>query len=320
MSFQFKKAIREQVNLILMLSGGTGSGKTLSALMLAKGMSGGKRFAVIDTENGRASHYADSFDFDVARLDAPFTPQSYTEAIEAADAAGYPVIVVDSTSHEHAGEGGLLDMHEDELERLAGSDYAKRERVKMTAWIKPKGQHKRFMQRLLRLKAHVILCFRAEPKVEVVKVDGKMQVQAKKSPVGLDGWIPISEKGIPFEATASFLLTADAPGVPKPIKLPAMLRDCFPLDQPIDEAAGKRVAAWAAGGKAPTAKAPKDDRIDTAATIEAFKKLNVSKDALELYVGTDGKPKPSDQWNDDDMAELRTFYSEKRAEQRGGTI
>jgi hypothetical protein len=83
-----------------------------------------RAFAVIDTENGRARHYADQFAFDVADLHAPFTPLAYQEAIVAAAAAGYPVVVVDSMSHEHAGDGGLLDMQEAELERMAGDDRA----------------------------------------------------------------------------------------------------------------------------------------------------------------------------------------------------
>jgi hypothetical protein len=41
----------------------------------------------------------------------------------------------------------------------------------------------------------------------------------KASLTGLDGWIPIAEKNLPYELTASFLLMADKPGVPKPIKL-----------------------------------------------------------------------------------------------------
>jgi carbamoylphosphate synthase large subunit len=78
---------------------------------------------VIDTEAGRMladrSSYADEFEFDYA---SPTSRRSrrrrYAEAIEAADEAGYPVIVVDSASHEHAGDGGLLDMQEAEFERM----------------------------------------------------------------------------------------------------------------------------------------------------------------------------------------------------------
>jgi hypothetical protein len=252
MSFQFKPAIRESAGLIIGLAGGTGAGKTFSALRLASGIAGGKPFAVIDTEAGRALHYADQFSFHHGDLKPPFSPQAYAEAIFAADEAKYPVIVVDSTTHEWAGEGGVLEMHEAELERMAGDDYAKRERVKMAAWIRPKMDHKKMVQRLLQIRAHLILCFRAEEKVEMVKDEktGKLVIQPKTSLTGINGWIPVCEKNLPFELTASFLLTADAPGMPKPIKLEAQHRPMFPLDKPIDEESGKKVAAWAAGGKA----------------------------------------------------------------------
>jgi hypothetical protein len=109
--------------------------------------------------------------------------------------------------------------------------------------------HKAFMAKLLQVRAHMILCFRAEQKIEIVKVDGKLQIVPKQSLTGLDGWIPVTEKNVPFELTASFLLTADAPGYPKPIKLQEQHRHLFPLDKPIDENSGKRIAEWASGGK-----------------------------------------------------------------------
>jgi len=236
MSFEFRPAVRENVPLLIGLAGGTGSGKTFSAMTLAKGMAGNKRFSVIDTENGRAKHYADLFQFDVADLTAPFRPAAYADAIQAADAAGYPVIVVDSASHEWYGDGGCLDWH-DEL--MAGD-----QKRNLSAWIEPKKQHKRMVTRLLQVKAHVILCFRAEPKVEVGP-GGK--IIPKPSLTGLEGWIPIAEKNLPYELTASFLLMADAPGVPRPIKLQEQHRDLVRLDGPLGEGAGKRLAEWAAG-------------------------------------------------------------------------
>src|SRR3954464_601021 len=165
MAFNFRPATRENVGLLIGLSGGTGSGKTYTAMRLAQGIAGDKRFAVIDTEAGRAKHYADAFKFDHGDLQPPFRPDAYAEAIKAADEAGYPVIVVDSMSHEHAGEGGLLDWHEEEYQRMGGRDA-----VKMTAWIKQKMAHKQMVQRLLQVRAHLILCFRAEEKIEIVKV------------------------------------------------------------------------------------------------------------------------------------------------------
>lgn len=243
MSVTFRPAKRENVPLLLGLAGGTGSGKTWSAMALAKGIAGNKRFAVIDTENRRASHYADQFAFDAADLTAPFRPESYVEAIEAADKAGYPVVVVDSMSHEWAGDGGLLDWHEEEFQRMGGRDA-----VKMSAWIKPKMAHRKMVTRLLQVNAHVILCFRASEKVEMRRNEqGKMEVLPKRSLTGLDGWIPITEKDLPFELTMSCLLMADQPGVPKPIKLPEQLKRFMPLDKPIGEETGRLLAEWAAG-------------------------------------------------------------------------
>lgn len=249
MTFTFRKAIRENVGLIIVLSGGTGSGKTKTGMEIAAGIAGEKPFAVIDTEAGRAKHYADEYTFDHGDMQPPFSPKAYEEAIVAADKAGYPVIVVDSMSHEHAGEGGLLDWHDAELDRMAGDDWKKREAVKMAAWIRPKTQHKHMVQKLLQVRAHLILCLRAEEKIEMVRgEDGKMKITPKKTATGLDGWVPICEKNLPFEATASFLLMASNPGVPLPIKLQAQHRSLFPSDKPITRDSGKRIAAWAAGG------------------------------------------------------------------------
>lgn len=244
MSFTFRPAKRENVPLLLGVAGGTGSGKTMSALRLAKGIAGKDRFYVIDTENGRAKHYADQFEFQYGELHAPFTPGRYAEAIEAAVKDGAKVIVVDSTSHEHAGDGGLLDMHDAEFQRMGSRDA-----VKMAAWIKPKAEHKKFVTKLLQVNAHVILCFRAEEKIEITKdAQGKTVVVPKKTLTGLNGWVPISERNLPYELTASFLLTADQPGVPKPIKLQEQHRALVPLDQPLTEAVGERLAEWARGG------------------------------------------------------------------------
>ena len=252
----FRPAKRENVYLLIGLAGASGSGKTYTAMRLASGMSDGKRFCVIDTESGRASHYADQFKFDVCELRPPFAPSAYAEVIHAAVAAGYSVIVVDSMSHEYAGDGGVLDMQEQELERMAGQDYAKRERVKMASWIKPKTEHKKMMQELLQVRAHLILCFRAEPKVEMIKEGGQTKIVPKVSLIGLDGWIPVTEKNVPFELTASLLLTADAPGVPKPIKLQEQHRALFPMGKEITEESGRRIAAWASGGVAAKAASP----------------------------------------------------------------
>jgi hypothetical protein len=256
-SFTFRPARRENVPLLIGVAGGTGSGKTYSALRLARGLANGQPFAIIDTENGRAKHYADLFpEMRHAEIHAPFRPDKYADAIQAG-ASEFPVVVVDSMSHEWAGDGGCLDWHDE----LMGGDQKKN----LSAWIKPKMAHKQMVTRLLQVRAHVILCFRAEPKVEVGK-DGK--IVPKPSLTGLDGWIPIAEKMLPYELTASFLLMADAPGVPKPIKLQEQHRPLVPLGAPLDEQVGRALAEWAAGGAAPEPGQPEMPADETAAELE----------------------------------------------------
>jgi hypothetical protein len=157
---------------------------------------------------------------------------------------------VDSTSLVWAGDGGVLDWQDEELNRMAGDDWKKREAMKMAAWIKPKMAHKKMVQSLLQVRAHLILCFRAEQKVEMTRdpETKKMIIQAKQSLTGLDGWLPVCDKALPFELTTSLLFTADAPGIPKPIKLQEQHRALFPLNQQVNEDSGRRIAEWAKGG------------------------------------------------------------------------
>ena len=288
MSFVLKKAIRENVGLIVGLAGGTGSGKTFSAMRLAAGVSGKRPFAVIDTEAGRAKHYADQFNFDHGELRPPFTPDAYREAIMATDAGGYSAIIVDSASHEHAGEGGILDMHETELDRMAGDDWKKREACKMAAWIKPKVSHKHFIQVLLQLRTQLlILCLRAEEKIEIAKEDGKTVIRAKQGLTGLNGWFPICEKNLTYETTAYFLLLASDPGIPQPIKLQEQHKAIFPLGKLIDEECGRRLLAWAsAPGKAPApapATLPVDDAWVRVLIEERGKKNGESGETVRKY-------------------------------------
>jgi hypothetical protein len=245
MTYEFKKAVREEVGLLIGLISPSGGGKTYSAMRIASGIVGkGNRFAVIDTESRRALHYAGMFDFDHCELHPPFKPETYTDAIKAADQAGYRAIVVDSVSHEWAGEGGILDWQEEELTRMAGEDYHKREACKMASWIKPKGSHKQMVQKLLQVKAHLILCFRAEEKLKMQKdAQGKMQI----IPMGFQ---PICSKEMPYELTVSFLLNVDKPGIPQPIKLQEQHKPMFPASKLLDETCGQLISAWAKGATA----------------------------------------------------------------------
>lgn len=174
-----RKATRQGVKPLIGMYGKSGSGKTYSALLLARGIVGPSgRVILVDSESGRGRIFADMIPggYDVIDLDPPFSPARYQQAIELAE-ANADITVVDSLSHEWSGESGVLDMQEAELDRMAGEDWKKREQCKMAAWIKPKMEHKRFIQRLLWLKCGLICCLRGEEKTHIAKgQDGKSKV------------------------------------------------------------------------------------------------------------------------------------------------
>ena len=166
MPFEIKPATRTGVKPLVGFYGKSGSGKTMSALLLARGLAGAKgRVVMVDTENGRGSIFADLIPggYSVLNLDAPFTPDRYQEAIVQAESAA-DVVLVDSMSHEWSGEGGVLDWADAELHRLGGGDN-----MKMVSWIKPKMAHKIMIQRLLRCAVPLICCLRGEEKTHMEK-------------------------------------------------------------------------------------------------------------------------------------------------------
>lgn len=230
--------------LLIGLMGPSGGGKTFSALRLATGIqqvTGGDIYG-IDTEARRMLHYADRFKFKHIQFDAPFGSRDYLSAIQQCVKAGAGVVVVDSMSHEHEGPGGLLDSHEKELDRLAGDDYGKRDRMKMLAWQKPKSARRAMINGILQIPANFIFCFRAKEKLKIIP---------GKSPVP-EGFMPISGEELVFEMTVNCLLMPHANGVPTwrsdqigermMMKLPEQFRDLFATEQPLSETIGTKLA------------------------------------------------------------------------------
>jgi AAA domain-containing protein len=277
----FERAIRDSTSIVTMLCGASGSGKTLSALKLARGMCGGddSKIGFICTEAGRSKHYApgpgeppgpDKFSFNYRDLRAPFSSEAYLEAIKEAEEAGFAVVIVDSCSHEWEGDGGLHDLKNEIATKMV--ERQKKEAIErnwrfdedlaydkasVSAWGEAKEPHKKFVYRLLRMRAHLILCFRADEKMRIETVEQETQsgkkfrktifIAAKDMPPH-ERWQPICEKRFPYEMTISLLLTPDKPGVPIPIKLQAQHMPAFPQGKQISEASGKFLAEWASGG------------------------------------------------------------------------
>lgn len=250
-TFEAKPAVRAVVPLLVGLMGPSGSGKTFSALRLATGIqqvSGGDIYG-IDTEARRMLHYADMFTFKHIQFDAPFGSLDYLAAIQQCVKAGAKVVVIDSMTHEHTGPGGYLLTQEAEVERMAGSDYAKRERVKFTGWIKPAKLRQQMISGILQLNVNLIFCFRAKEKIEPVRGG---------EPVKL-GFMPIAGEELLFEQTVNCLLLPKSGGIPTwrsdnvgerlMMKLPRQFEELFSEQKPLDESTGRALAEWAAGGE-----------------------------------------------------------------------
>jgi hypothetical protein len=241
---EFRPAKMDKTPLLIGLAGPSGSGKTYSALRMAKGIANGGKIIMIDTEARRGLHYAKYFDFQHGEMKAPFRPEAYLDAIQAATKAGAAVVIIDSMSHEHEGQGGILEWQQEEVIRMAGDDMGKRERVKFSAWIKPKASHNKLVNTLLQNQVHVVFCFRAKDKLELKTINGK------QTPIEA-GWQPICADRLEYEMTTLLVLPPGAKGVPdlsaKATKLQEQHKDIVKPGRQIDEAMGAALAAWASG-------------------------------------------------------------------------
>ncbi len=260
--FKIEKAIRSSVPMLIGLMGPSGGGKTYSALRLAKGIQ--KIFpgdiVGIDTESNRMKHYADIFDFKHTPFVEPFGSLDYLEALKQVAAVKPSVIIIDSMSHEHEGPGGLLDLHEKELDRMAGDDYGKRGRMGMLAWQKPKADRRKLINGLLQMNSNFIFCFRSKESSRPGKDKNG------KSIIENFGFVPIAGSEFVFEMTINMLLLPRANGHPTwqsenkgesmMMKLPEQFRTIFEgKNIQLNEDIGEQLARWAKGDSKPAAKA-----------------------------------------------------------------
>lgn len=190
MNFSFRPARRSEAKPLIGLYAESGRGKTMSALLLARGFVGPQgRVAMIETEAGRGEAYADLIPggYDVLPLRGDFSPKNYGAAIDAAEKENYGALIIDSGSHEWSGAGGVLSQAAERQERgIKG----------VLAWQAPKLDHQRhFMLRLMQTPIPlVILCMRAKfPMME------KKDAQGKKEWVRSDTLEPDQAADILFE-------------------------------------------------------------------------------------------------------------------------
>ncbi len=188
MSNQFQKATKKRAKARVAIDGPSGAGKTFSALIAARVLAEGGKIAVIDTERGSASLYSDKFNFDVLELET-FSPQLYINAIEAAEAEGYAVIVIDSLSHAWEGEGGALDLVDKAAKRSqSGNSF--------TAWKDVTPLQRKMVDTILQSRCHVVVTMRS--KMEYVQ---EKDERTNKTTIRKVGMAPIQRQGMEYEFT-----------------------------------------------------------------------------------------------------------------------
>jgi hypothetical protein len=226
----FKKATKAAAKLRAAIFGPSGAGKTFTSLRVATGLAGsGGRIAVIDTERGSASKYADRFAFDVLELDDQ-TIDGYVAAIREAAAAGYPVLVIDSLSH---GWQTLLE----EVEKLAKAKYRGNT---WSAWSEGTPLQRKLVQAILAYPGHVLATMRSKTEWTTVD-DGR----GKKSPQRV-GLAPEQGKGVEYEF--DLLVEISTEHIANVIKdRTGKFQDKL-LEKP-GEDFGRELAAWLADGE-----------------------------------------------------------------------
>src|SRR4051812_5236890 len=229
-------AERAGAHLLIQLYGPPRSGKTYTALLIARGMVGPKgRIGMLDTESGRARLYSDKVPggFVVGELTPPYTPRRYLEAIEEFLRYGVDILVVDSFSHCWEGPGGVLEM----------ADQAEENgRRGLLKWLAPKRDYKKLVSFLLSTRLHMILCSRAkQPLVETI-VSGEKTLVTQP-------WEPIQDKRLKYEMTIVVPMTLDGGYEidPTRLKSPSDLAHLFQGGL-LDEATGAAIAEWVKGG------------------------------------------------------------------------
>ncbi|WP_338558177.1 ATP-binding protein [Acinetobacter sp. KS-LM10] len=231
MSVFFKKAERKNAKLRLALAGPTGAGKTLGALLIAKGIGG--KVAVVDTENSSAELYANVMDFDSANLQPPYSPDKFITAIQAAEKAGYNTVILDSITHEWSGVGGCLEMV-DALGKgkFKGNTWG--------AWSEITPKHRKFIDAMLHSSINIIVTMRS--KMDTVQVDaggGKKKVEK----IGLKAE---QRDGIEYEFTTVLDIThGDNYAVATKDRTGLFLQP-----EQITEQTGIKLAQWLSSGSA----------------------------------------------------------------------
>lgn len=251
----FQKAVKSKSKLRCALFGPSGAGKTYSALSIAKGIGG--KVAVIDSERGSASKYADKFEFDVVDLEKK-SIEEYVQFITEAGQAGYSVLIIDSLTH------AWQDLLE-EVEKLANAKYRGNT---WSAWSEGTPKQRSLVNAILSCPCHIMATMRSKTEWQTTQDD-----RGKSRPVRV-GLAPEQGKGIEYEF--DMLLELSTEHIANVIKdRTGMFQDKL-LTKPGVEF-GKELVAWLNTGV--------DETIALQKRLEAMPEVIEIKNTLSKHAG-----------------------------------
>lgn len=193
----FKKATKFAAKGRIAIAGPSGTGKTFTGLTLAFGLADTGKVAVIDTERGSASKYADAFpSFDVMELES-YHPDKFIQGIKDAEEGGYEVLLIDSLSHAWNGQGGLLEIVEAITKRSkSGNSF--------TAWGEATPIQNRLIDAITRSKLHIICTMRSKQEYSLERDE-----RTGKSTPRKVGMAPVQRADLEYEFDCFFEMDYD---------------------------------------------------------------------------------------------------------------
>ncbi|SDH69255.1 AAA domain-containing protein [Sinosporangium album] len=182
MNLVFEDATPMSEKARICLDGLSGSGKTKTALRLARGLVGPNGLiGVVDTERGNASKYSRKHPFKRLNL-THFSPEALTAATAAAAHAGIGCLIVDTFTHFWSGQGGMLALVD-----------AKRSTGPFGGWKDARPIEQKMMDALFGFPGHVIVTLR-------VKADYVLSTDENGRPkVTKVGMKPDQREGLEYE-------------------------------------------------------------------------------------------------------------------------
>lgn len=180
----FARASRTAARARILLYGASGSGKTYSALLLACGL--GEKTALIDSEAGSGSLYADLMEYDTTLVDVDgATCKQYMDAIAEAAQSGYGTLIID----------GITPFW-DAIKDQANKEEKKGKKT-FQIWGDLTPVYRRLVTRLLSYPGHIIVTCRA--KTEYLMEDYIDRSGAKKVKPTKIGLTPDFRQGFDYE-------------------------------------------------------------------------------------------------------------------------